>query len=312
MTNATKTLAIIFVVLLAVAGVQAWISNPGSSEAFRHKLVDVDTARVDRVEIAPPGGKAPIELHKGTAGWEVGRHGKGETYPADAGAVRNALALLDGLQVKSVVTRDTSKFTRYKVDRTGTRLTLYAGDQSLSTLYLGAPQVMGRSEFNSYVRPGDKQAVYTVDGFLGARFNRKLNDWRDKSVWDLNRSKIKRVDFLFPADSSYSLQSDGNGGWISDGDTLKTGEVQALLSQLSELRAESFADSLQKDQFGSERFAVHLQLENGMQKRIRLKPDGRNNKRYLAVTPDFPYVFTLNRRNWDDTVFKPRSGLLKH
>lgn len=311
MTNATKTLAIIFVVLLAVAGVQVWISNPGSSEAFRHKLVDVDTARVDRVEIAPPGGKAPIELKKDADGWTVSQHGEGERYPADGGAVRNALAQLQGLQVKSVVTRDTSKFTRYKVDSTGTRLTLYAGGQPLSTLYLGAPQVMGRSEFNSYVRPGDEQAVYTVDGFLGARFNRKINDWREKSVWYIDRSKISRVDFLFPADSSYSLQSVGNGRWISAGDTLKTGEVQALLSQLSEVRAESFADSLKKDQFGSERYAIHLQLKDGAQKRIRLKPDTKDARRYLAVTPGFPYVFTLNRRNWDDTVFKSRSGLLR-
>lgn len=51
MTNATKTLTVIFVSLLVITGLVKWIGSPSSSQAFQSRLVEVDTAAVNRMVI---------------------------------------------------------------------------------------------------------------------------------------------------------------------------------------------------------------------------------------------------------------------
>ena len=54
MENATKTLAIIFVVLAIFTIGLKWNSRPAASKAFRSTLIMVDTSRVDKMKIEKP------------------------------------------------------------------------------------------------------------------------------------------------------------------------------------------------------------------------------------------------------------------
>jgi hypothetical protein len=309
MTNATKTLAIIFVALAVITAAVEMSSGPAASQAFKSKLVSVDTSRVNKITIDKPEG-SPIKLLKSNNKWMVSRL-SGEQFPASPNNIRRALRQLNELKVNSVATRNPEKYTRYKVDSTGTKVTLYDGDKVLSSLIIGAPQIVSRREFNNYVRRPKDETVYSVEGFLGPTFSGKLNDWRDKTVWDFKRSDISRVDFIYPADSSYSITRAGSDHWISDGDTLSTNEVNNLLRKLSSLRVDGFADSLSVDAFGTEQYALDLQLSGGEQHRLRFKILPSDSTDYVGVAEGFPYVFTLNKNSWDRSVLKSRNELLK-
>jgi hypothetical protein len=311
MTNATKTLTIIFVSLLAITVLVKWWDDSTSSQAFRTRLVDVDTATVNKMVIESTTQHRRVTLSEDTAGWTVTDDATVERYPADANSVQRALQQLNELNIKSVATRNPEKYTRFKVDSTGTKVSLYNDDTLLSSIYVGAPQMVSRGQYNSYVRPAEAEAVYTVEGFLNSTFGRNVDEWRDKIVWDVERDKIYRIDFLFPADSSYSVQRAGENSWISEGDSLNVSAVNTITNRLGTLRVDSFIDSLSTEDFKNETFAVRLQLDNGTQKTLRLKLPADDGNSFQAVASDYPYVFSLNKSSFENAVLKSRKELLK-
>lgn len=310
MTNATKSLAVVFIVLLVVTVAMKWSSGPEASQAFRSELVSVDTAAVKKMVINHPLNPT-VTLKKDNGGWNVTGQ-KPEIYPADARSVENAISRLNNLSVNSVATRQPDKYTRYKVDSTGIKVSLYDGEEQLQSIYVGGMQRAGRRSINNYVRLADENAVYVVEGFLKSTFSKGINDWRDKQIWDLEQSNISRVNFLYPADSSFTIRKVKGKQWVSAGDTLSQTSVSTTLSRLANFRASGFADSLSVDDFGKEKYAVQLELTGGERRRFRLRESPADTTIYLGVTERYPYVFTLRKSTWDDYVLKSREELLRN
>ncbi|MGM0587850.1 MAG: DUF4340 domain-containing protein [Bacteroidota bacterium] len=312
MTNATKTLSIIFVVLAAVTGLYSWMGKSGSSEGLRAELVTVEPENVNRILIENEGRGYPITLQKEDEQWMVQSREGTTSYPANQQAVESALDELTALNIKALVTRDAQKHARYQVDSTGTDVKLFNGDSQLAHVILGKPQIISRSQFNTYMRLSDENDVYSVEGFLSASFNKDIPNWRDKQIWDLNAQDVQRVDFLFPADSSYSVERAGSDSWISGGDTLNTRSVDNMVSRLTDLRANGFIDDSTPEKFGQEIYAIQVQLSNGMQRTVRVQPDPENDNQYRAVANQYPYVFTVSKSSWDNTVLVGRQSLLEN
>lgn len=309
MTNATKSLAIIFVVLLVLTAAVKWSSGPAASEAFRSSLFEVDTAQVNKVTIESPVNPT-LTFQRSNQQWNVSGETQ-ETYPADRNKIIRAINELNGLTINSVATRDPEKFTRYKVDSTGVKISMYDDDDLLNSIFVGAPQRAGQRSLNTHVRLFDEDAVYTVEGFLRRQFPLNLNDWRDKIVWNVDQSNISRVDFLYPADSSFTIEKVGTRAWVSDGDSLSYTTVNTVLSRLDRVNASGFADSLSTDAFGTEKYALQIELSGGERRRLRLKETPADSTVYLGTHPDFPYVFSLSKNTWDDYVLKSRDELLE-
>ncbi len=310
MTNATKTLSTILILVVALTLGVKLSSHSSSSKAFRSSIVNVDTAMVNKVIINKPTKGKKVILKKNGADWKVSG-ATNTAYPADGRQVDQAINQLTHLQVKSVATRNPENYTRYKTDSTGTKVLLMNGDKQLAGLIIGAPQFVSRREFNSYVRPVNDKSVYAVNGFLGSSSSTDVNQWRDKGVWKLDKEQITGVDFQFPADSSYNIKRVKDNKWVSNGDTLKQSSVRSILNQFSPLRAEGFVDSLSASDFGKPLYAIQLHLKNGSQKTLRLKPLEGDSTAFEATASAYPYVFTLNKSTWENTVLKARKGLLK-
>lgn len=311
MTNATKSLAGIFVVLLIVTVAMKWLSGSEVSRAFRSNLFQVDIDQVSKLVIDHPGNPT-LTMQKTNEGWQVSKEEGQERYPADATSINGAINKLNNLSVNAVATRNSEKFTRYKVDSTGIKVALYNEDEMLSSIYVGAPQRAGRRSLNNYVRLANEDAVYTVEGFLRSTFSKKLEGWRQKRVWDVEQSNILRVDFLYPADSSFTIKKTANQQWVSSGDTLSNSKVSLALSTLATPRASGFADGLEKESFGNEEYAVQVEMSGGEHHRLRLKESPADTTKYIGVSPDSPYVFSFQKSTWNDNVLKARSEFLKN
>jgi hypothetical protein len=270
----------------------------------------VDTAMVNKMVIDKPTEGKKVTLQKNDAGWKVSG-ATNTAYRADAQQVDQAIERLAHLQVKSVATRNPDNYTRYKADSTGTKVLLMNDDKQLAGVIIGAPQFVSRREFNSYVRPINDKSVYAVDGFLGSSFSAEVDQWRDKGVWKLDKGQITGIDFQFPADSSYHIKRVEKNKWISNGDTLKESSVRSILNQFSPLRVQHFVDSLSASNFGEKLYAVQLHMSNGSQKTLRLKPFAGDTTAFEATASGYPYVFTLSKATWKNTVLKARKELLK-
>jgi len=332
MTNATKTLAIVFAgsVLLAVAA--SWEGGASSSAAFEEELLAVDTSSVRAVEIERPNAP-PIRLTRSENQWSVSPNDE-TSYPASSETVQRLLNDLTTLQVAAVPTRQADKHPRYDVDSTGTLVRMFGADgEPLGGLIVGRTRVrqpqgqanqrpMQRMQRRrgtevSYVRVPDRPDVYSVERGLQSVVNRDVEAWRDKVIWSVDRSQIQRIDFSFPADSSFQMQrvtvgdtaTAGTGeAWVSSGDTLATTEVSSLLQTLSSPRADGFVNDATPESIEDPLYQVRLHLADGSTRSLRIR-QGDSEDLYVAAAENFPYVVEIRRSRWDDKVLNGRQAL---
>lgn len=338
MTNATKTLAIVFAGTLVLALAASWGGETTSSAAFQGQLLAADTAQVQALRIERSDAPT-VQVERSSGQWSVAPADTSVTYPASAQTVRRTLETLSGLEVSAVATRQPDKHPRYGVDSTGTTVSMLGADgATLGQLIVGRTQMQsppsggqGQNPMQqmqrrrgmtpiTYVRSPDRPDVYSVEQSLGSVVNRSVDDWRDKTVWTVDQSQIQRVDFSYPADSSFSMerivQTDttagaaaSSGTWISAGDTLATSETSSMLRMLSSPEADGFVEGTSPDALGDPLYTLRLQFADGSPRMLYFHPsnDGEN---YLVTADGYPYVARVQSGRWDRTVLQGRSALL--
>ncbi len=332
MTNATKTLSLLFAGSVLLALLTSWGWSSSSSAAFQEELLAVDTAQVQAVHIDRSDGSS-LRLRRADNGWTVTPNDGSEKYSASPQAIDRLFSTLPSLRVNAVATRQPEKHARYGVDSTGTRVTLLdADDEPLGQLYVGQTQMQRpqsggsrqqlrrqqRGSLITYVRPDGQPDVYSVEAPLRSVVGRPLTDWRDKQIWAVDRSKIRRIEFDYPADSSFTITrlapSDTAStatpdSWISEEDTLDAGAVSPLLRTLASPRASGFINDLSPDTFGDAPYTIRLHLADDTQRTLRLRP-AEESDNYAATAETYPYVVELNASQWDRSVLQGRDELL--
>lgn len=335
MTNATKTLAIVFAGTLVLALAATWGGGSTSSAAFQEQLLAVDTTQVQAVRIERSDAPS-IRLERSDGAWSVVPSDTSVTYPASAQAVQRLLGTLPSLEVSAVATRQSAKHPRYGVDSTGTRVAMLgANEEVLGELIVGrmqmqTPPTSGRRRPMrrrrrgtpvTYVRSPDKPDVYSVERSLRTLTGRSVEEWRDKQIWALDRSHIQRVNFSYPADSSFSMQRVAQrdttagapasaGSWVSAGDTLKTSETSSMLRSLSSPTADGFEEGTAPDALGDPLYTIRLRLSDGSRRALRFHSAG-NDDSYLVTADGYPYVARVQSSRWDGSVLRSRSSLLQ-
>ena len=336
MTNATKTLAIIFAGTLALALATSWSWSTTSSAAFQQNLLAVDTSAVQAIRIEH-WNRPSVRLERTEEGWSVVPTDTSVTYPASNQSVEQLLSTLPTLQVNAVATRQPDKHPRYGVDSTGTMITMLGGDdEQLGQLLVGRTQIQrpqsGGRRRNpmrrrrrgtpiTYVRAPDKPDVYSVEQSLRSITNRSAEDWRDRTIWTVDRTRIQRIDFRYPADSSFTARrvsptdtATTSDAWVSAGDTLSRSSVSSMLRTLSSPRADGFVESKAPEDLGEAPFEIRLYLsqqQSGSPRTLQLRPN-LSGKYYIATATGYPYVAQLRAGTWDRSVLKERSAFLKN
>lgn len=311
MTNATKTLLVLFGGLLAVTVLVRWTQSPSASEAFQGPLLTVDSTSVAGLSVRTRAPAPALQVTRRDTGWTVQPPNTSATYAADVSTVENAISALLSLQPEAVVTRQEEKHARYGVDSTGTQVVVQNDTgESLRTVIVGRSQPgRRRSGPTTYVRIEGRPDVYAVSQFLSASVPTSASQWRDKQVWRLDRTRITQVDFEYPADSSFTIRRAAGGtDWVSRGDTLASGSVSSLLRPLSSLDAGGFAEGRTPQQL-TPRYTLRLHLEDGTTRTVRLQPGESGS--YLAAASGYPYVFTVSKNRWDRSVLQRREDLLR-
>jgi len=335
MTNATTTLSVVFAASFLFAVAASWGGGSRSTAVFEEAVLPVDTSAVQAVRIDGPDAPT-IRLDRSEEGWSVAPD-EGPSYPASGLAVQGLFDALTALEVEAVPTRQADKHPRYGVDSTGTTVTMLGGDdEPLGQVIVGRTRMRqpqgsanqgpmqrmqrGRGTPVSYVRRPDRPDVYAVEQALQSVVDRSVEDWRDKQIWAVNRANIQRVDFRFPADSSFTMRRAAPRDtaraatpdtWVSAGDTLSSTQVSSVLRTLASPEADGFVTDATPERLGPARYEIQLHLRDGSTRTLRLRPGDAENS-YVADADDFPYVVRLQRARWDTSVLQGRRALLQN
>ncbi len=249
----SKVLIIILIVLGVIYYLSTLIGN--KERSFREMVVAVDTAQVTDIQINSVKDNLQISLSKtGNNTWEV--VGEGNRYPADQSIVKNILGQFNEMKSMRMAAKSSTKWAAYEVsDSTGTRVVLKSNKDELADLYIGKfsysqpPQGGGQQQMQqqqqrgimtSFVRLANEDEVYAVDGFLKMSYQADINAYRNKSLVNVNKDDISRLQFNYP-DRSITLSKEENR-WMMNGQPADSANTAKYLNKIYRLNSSNFVD----------------------------------------------------------------------
>jgi hypothetical protein len=183
---------------------------------------------------------------------------------ANQSAVKTALTRLDELEITDVASEMADSHEDLEVnDESGVAVEVFAGDNQLASFVLGKYA----SGF-TMMRLPEQDVVYRVRGSLKFAFGKKVADWRDKRVLELDSKQFSFVEFrnaqgsfafskdLADEDSLWAVErvdavapatGDGkapaaSGQRVSSIESYDQGKVRSVVATLARLRAVDFVD----------------------------------------------------------------------
>ena len=240
----TKTLLIALIVLLAVV-VGIYISDQRNGErTFKGSLVQTDSEAIDKILLLPKSVKQKeIEFKRDGSNWRVSQNGT--SYPADNAAILDLINSLNPLKTESVVSSNPNHFKDFDLlDSTATRVNLMQGTNVVADLLIGKLEMSSYQNVTTYVRLSNDKVVYSVAGYLSLNVNRDLDSYRNHAVIDGNKSDWSKLEFIYPADSSFVLEKQSEGKWHIGTVDIDAADVDKFLDQLQHLKNTKFAVSL--------------------------------------------------------------------
>lgn len=235
-----QQLLLVLAVLVALYGL-SWAFDARGKASFEKTLTQIDTARVDRLEILRPE-EAPLSLTKGAAGWQVSQ---GDVpYQASASLVESALNDIAALEARQLVARQADRWQDYEVDdSTGIRVKVFEGENVLADLMVGRFQYQQTGMMN-FIRPSEGEETYLVDGFLRTTFDKAPESWRDKTLLKGPNSQWNTLTFTYPNDTTFRLnRGAGNRWYLPDSTELDPAAVSRYLNRITTLNGQTFVEA---------------------------------------------------------------------
>ncbi len=244
-----KSLSVVFVVLLVLVILSLVFNKGNRSSSFKAELVDVDTSKITSISITTPGDKENVDLKRTGNGWKVNIAGK--WYNANSSQIESLIDQYINLRATRVAAKDKERWTEFHVnDSLGTRVRVFEGDKITSDIYLGkfsfrqmpnaSPYMRQQPQMFTFVRLADEKEVYSTEGMLGMSFNRPGNDFRDKKIVAIDKSRVNNITVNTPQGNFTITQE--NGSWLLDGLVTDSLSVTNYISGLSHLNGGNFVD----------------------------------------------------------------------
>jgi hypothetical protein len=231
-----KVLIVAFLILVTAFVLTKLFRSPARESNLDADLLTVDTSKVTELKLYPIiDQRKEIKFVKELKNWNV--HQDSVTAKAETFAVSNLLRTLAQLKPERILSRKKEKWDEYKVsDSTGIHVVALEGKSVLTDLWIG------KENGNlTYIRQGKEDEVYAIASDLRTLVDKDFNYWRDKSFLRLGPEQVSRINFQYPADSSFVLEKRDKAWWIGNekADSVKT---ETYLGQLRFKNLSSFAD----------------------------------------------------------------------
>ena len=231
-----NTLILGGVLLLLIAIALLLMQRPGEQSttgAEGQLLVEIDSAKVDKLEINSSTGKVILEKR----GIEWFLHSPIE-YRADQSNVNSLIGQAKNLRVKATVSSNPEKQSLFQVDSTGTIVKVYEKGSEKVSFIVGK---MGPTFSETYMRLSNSNDVHLIEGSLSYTFSRPVKDWRDRTIANVPHESITNIVYQY-GDTTFAL-SHKDTLWMIGKDGAKESEVNSLLSSLSNFTADNFIDT---------------------------------------------------------------------
>jgi len=196
------------------------------------KILKVEADKVDGLEIHD--GANVFQFARSGTDWKIV---KPIAARADYGQLQGIVERLTTAQMQSIVSDTDTDLKKYGLDKPATTITITTGGTQTALL-------LGNTE-NAviYAKNSTRPMIFTVAPTVKTDAVKEIGDYRRKDLFDARSFTANRVELHRGADTITLTKKTENGKdtWTkADGKAADTMKVDALLSQLTALRAQSF------------------------------------------------------------------------
>lgn len=250
----TKTLIILLAVLIGIYLLSKLSSD--DERSFKSEMVTIDTTDVTKIVIMPKlGGEgSEVVLTRSGQAWDLESGGK--SYKPDMATVNNVLRELKSMKSERVAATDNSRWAEFEVtDSTATRVKLFKNKKLISDVYIGKfnyvqppstqdPRQQQRGKMSTFVRPAEDDEVYVVDGFIKMSIQANVDNYRDKTLCQVNKDDITTITFKYPNNNSFVMQKE-DAKWFINGQETDSIKTLQYLNKLAKVTSSNFVDDVE-------------------------------------------------------------------
>jgi hypothetical protein len=226
-------IAVLCVLLVAAYFVLQRPGESSSSGSTGKMLVDYDSAAVDKIDVSGPAGHVVLAREAGS--WMLTEPLR---YKADPTLVGSTLSAGKRIELTSLVSTNQQKQSLFKLDSTGTLVKILQEGTEKAGFLIGKPS---QTYTETYVRREGADEVYLASGFFSSMFQRRPNDWRDKTIFQQGQDAIPGVTMHF-GDTTFTLTKTDTL-WMIDGQRANDDAVRSFLAALADFKTDEFIDT---------------------------------------------------------------------
>lgn len=304
-----KLLAAIFIGLFALYAVTKTVKANKGSRTFRSQIIAIDTNLVQGIVLKPQIEQhQEIKFSRTVQGWVMQR-GQVQAL-AQQGKLMGLLGNLRDVKPQRLVAKSQSKWAEYQLtDSLASHLTLLgANGRQLGSLLVGKVEKGG----TVYVRLPHENEVYAIDNYIVANLNKPFNNWREQTLLKFLSTQIDKVDFIYPADSSFSLEK-GEEGWQMGSTSADSVLVSNYLNAISSKQSSDFVDDVSFS--ATPQYMLTLSgkklTKNGKPAPIVLKVFDRGKEVFLHSNLNPSAVFRSKKTGMFADIFKAKADFIK-
>ncbi len=297
MNKTIRLLALLLAVQLLLALGFGFGEHDLTAHAERAPLLSFDREAVDRILLEDAEG-ATVTLARPEDAWTLTEL---DGFPADTTRVDQLLARLAELQggipaATSASARDRFRVAEEDFER---RVHLFAGDDTVATLYLGSSPGMGQI----HARAGDSDVIQVVE-LAAFDIPVKADDWIDRLMLRVPHEQIAAIELgglrIARAEGSADPTADGQsphrweGEGLAEGEQLDQQAADTLAERVSELSIGAVLGSEARAEYGLSDPILDLSVTPAGSEPVRYRI-GRSGdgQRFTLQTSNRPEYFRV-------------------
>lgn len=254
---------------------------------------------ISSIEITNPPADAAknVTLTKQGDAWMVTAPQK---FKADPNIVKSTVDKLAEFEVTGIRSKKAAKHDLFEVtDEKGINVKVNTNDGKTFTFILGKNSKDFR---NSFIRlPGDDN-VYVIKGAIKSYISRELSAWRDKTIFDLDKTAVKSVSISEKQGKKTSIttfERKDDGTWfVPDKPDFPAdkNKVESLVNQLATLRTQDFIDEpgpLSEYQLDNPDMVVKITMKDNQEHVLLIGKANEKNQYYAKIASQEKPVYLL-------------------
>jgi hypothetical protein len=228
------------------------------------RLITLDPDKISRIELV--ANKQDLEFGRNKEDWQIL---KPKPLRADSTQVGDLVSKITSARMDTGSSSDAKKaasvFASGKPVGTAS-LTADSGSQRLE---------VRKSKEDYYAKSSVAEGVYKITSDVGQALDKKLDDFRNKKLFDFGFDDPDKVE-IHDGSKSYFLTRKGDDWWSGDAKKLDSSSVQPLLGDVRGLAASKFVDK------GFTSAAIEMTVTSKDGKRVEKVEVGKSGNDYIA------------------------------